>query len=105
MQSQSRMRGRAFMIRLIIAAAIAQSPEEFAKEEVRNLQCSACRAGLPLEHGQHRVLGITLPCDAAADIHEEESWCPHCEAVVAPVEMIFGSAGFVPSCPFCEIAL
>jgi Zn finger protein HypA/HybF involved in hydrogenase expression len=35
----------------------------------------------------------------------KEAWCPHCKSVVEPVEMIFGGGGFVPSCPFCEVAV
>ena len=31
--------------------------------------------------------------------------CPHCGTVVEAVEMIFGGAGYVPSCPDCEAAL
>lgn len=34
-----------------------------------------------------------------------EAWCPHCKAIVEPVEMIFGGGGFVPSCPFCEVGV
>jgi hypothetical protein len=56
---------RGFLTRLIIAATAGQS-QEFAKQEYRIMRCRYCEIGTPLgEDGQHHLLGVDIPCDAA----------------------------------------
>jgi hypothetical protein len=34
--------------------------------------------------------------------YHDTRWCPDCEAVVEPIELIFNASGYVSACPFCE---
>lgn len=64
---------RRFAARLIAGAAAGQSPGEFAEQEMRFLACAHCRDGWPLDkEGNHSLLGIKIPCDAASDRGGEE---------------------------------
>ena len=65
MQSM-RSRGTAgtFLSRILVATLAGLTPQEFAEQEVRALQCKWCRDGLPASNGQHDILGIIVPCDA-----------------------------------------
>jgi hypothetical protein len=55
---------KGFLGRILIGALMGQSPEEFAKQEVRRLCCGWCADGWPFdENGQHDVLGIKVDCE------------------------------------------
>lgn len=61
-----RNNGAAFVRQVVQAIVEGQSPEEFAEQALRRMNCPLCRDGLmPLdEDGNHTLLGITVPCGA-----------------------------------------
>ncbi len=56
--------GKAFLLRILKAHLTGQTAEEFADQELRRMSCSLCAEGWPLEDGQHKLEGFTMPCEA-----------------------------------------
>jgi hypothetical protein len=59
------VRGKGFLVRLIMARVTGQSPEDFAEQELKLMTCDWCADGWPVTDGQHHILGVVVPCDAA----------------------------------------
>jgi len=67
MMNPNRTRGaRSFLARLIVALATDQDKDEFVSQELRRLRCDFCAEGFPTNgDGNHDVLGVVIPCNAA----------------------------------------
>lgn len=60
-----RRSGRAFLARVLAAYVAGGSSEEFAEQEMRQMQCPYCQRHMPVdEDGNHQVLGVKIPCEA-----------------------------------------
>ena len=67
MQSpHEKYRTKGFLVRLIVAQVSGQTAEDFAAQELRIMHCKWCANNIPFgEDGQHHLLGLDIPCDAA----------------------------------------
>jgi hypothetical protein len=54
---------KGLIVRMITAAATGVDRETFVEQEVRRMTCEWCELGIPLENGNHVLLGVTIPCE------------------------------------------